>query len=1188
MSSLGFVPPTWCHHSTACMSWAQVLTTRGCSVRLLNGLVFLVGLLSSIFLFSNLASAQDASGRVIGNVYDQQGGQVPAAKVTVTNTGTQISHGTVTGKDGYFEVLDLPIGEYNVTVEHEGFIKIVTQRQKLQINQSLRFDITLKVGMATQTITVEAQVSGVETANPTLGQSVTSRQLVNLPLDGRDVMRLALLQPGVTEANPDFTGAVTGGGNSFSIAGGRPDSITYLLDGGINNNLLDNSQVLDPNPDTVGEFRILTSNYTAEYGRNAAGIISVVTKSGTNEFHGSVFNFARNSAFNANTYFNKLGGFPRDNLKRQQYGGTLGGPIKKDRLFFFVGYQGQRLSQSLFQDQTTTFTPRELMGDFSQSVNGGPDPGVVAFLQQNPFFSTPNGNAAQAIIDPTKINTIAAEYIAAGLIPTSATSVVTTSSPHTDNNNELTGKIDFAVTEKDKIAMTLGGYRQGLLNPFQFATVAGFPNRSQNNNYFGNIAYTRTFSPTLLNELRFTAQRNFFFGDQIARTLPTPSQLGIAITPDKPTGPPNILFDNGLALGFGENGPTTLVSNTYALSDTVTWVKGSNTWKFGGGISTYQNNEVFDFIGNGEFDFSGAGGIGTGNSFADFLLGIVNSYFQNANAPSNIRTKAVYGFLQDEWRVRKNLTLTLGIRYEYSTPKLDTQGRSFSFIPGQQSTVFSNAPVDMVFPGDRAAPRGVNFPDKDNFAPRFGFAWDPRGNGKTSIRGGAGIFYDILKGEDNLQFNGQAPFFGAAGLFFNPVSPGQSSDVPYFEDPFGSAGATNSFPSMPPARNLDFVNAGFIPINSSAAVFLVDPHIHTPYIYQYNLSVQHEVTKSLVGEVDYVGNSSKGLTALVDINPFVLGTNNRVLNLTPQTNPNIVNFCSGFANSCPFATLPEFENLGFANYNSLEASLTKQIADNQFLGTTYFTLAYTYGHSIDTSSGFQQNRGFQLPAYDHREFRASAESDVRHQISFSGGWDLPLDRKWESGPKWLTKGWSLYPIFSYRTGFPLSIPAHLPNRFDPTAPGPSAAGDPAIVSAIFAAGFNSIQLMNPKAPGNFYFNPAGFTNVQNDPGTPCNAQLPNEFPSDNCAVANPALRTYGLRRNFFRGPGRTNLDLALAKTTDITERVRAEFRIEAFNIFNHTEFSNPDINIDSGTFGQITSTIQDSERIVQLALRLTF
>ena len=1161
--------------------------------------------------------AQDATGKIVGTVYDPQGAVIPGAQITVTNTATRVSATTTTDKDGYFQVLSLPIGEYRVTAENTGFKKTVTQAKKLLINETLRFEITLPIGTSSETVTVEATVAGVETENPTLGQSITSRTLVDMPLNGRDVLDLALLQPGVVETDPDSTGA-----GNFSIAGGRTDSVTYLLDGGLNNNLLDNSVVYDPNPDTIQEFRILTSDYTAEYGRNGGGIISVVTKSGTNVVHGSAFDFVRNDALNANRFFNNAAHppVPRDTLKRNQFGGTLGGPITiprlvsgKDRFFFFVGYQGQRLGDTQTLPPTTTFTPRELMGDFSVSSGGSPDPNVAAFLTQNPYFATPNGNATQAIIDPTKINSVAQAYIKARLIPTDPSSSIKPQANSRDDRNELTAKLDFAASDKDKISATLGSFWGTTLDPFIFANVSGFPDTNRTRTYFTNASYNHVFSSSLLNELRFTFQRNDLNQRVPAASLPTSQQLGIGITPDLATGPTNILFDTGMALGFSENGPTRLVDNTFAYSDTLSWIRGRHTWKFGGGFSAYQDNATFAFIVNGEFDFSGSGGIGSGNSFADFLLGIPNSFFESPNAPSTIRSKSTYGFAQDEWRALKNLTLTLGIRYEYSTPKLDTRGRSFSIVPGQQSQVFTNAPVGLLFPGDPRAPRGANFPDKNDWAPRIGFAWDPWSNGKTSVRGGFGIFYDILKGEDNLQFNGQPPFFGGAGLFFcspnlgppgctSPPSP-ITAPVPYFTDPYGSAGIPNSFPSKPPARNVDFALGGFLPFNSSGVIYFVDPHLRTPYTYQYDLSVQRELVKSLMLEASYVGSSSHKLTSLVDINPFELGTTTRVLNdpaRFPQTNMGINTFCAGATSNCPFATAPEFSNVTFANYNSFQASLQKTLSDTRFFGTTYFTLAYTWAHNIDNTSGFQQ-RNFQVPFYDIGHFRASADTDIRNRIVFSGGWDLPFERAWSSGPKWLTKGWSLYPIVTWRTGFTIDIPAHLSGRFDPTNPGPSAAGDPTLVNAnlvgpvtYFDPHQNQTITVQPCGPpmmpppppfqvtGNFYFNPNSFSVDQFN-----SICTPGFDP-----VNNPSQRTYGtLPRNALRGPSRTNFDFAVAKTTPIVkEKLTAEFRVEFFNILNHAEFMNPDTNISDlvpgGTFGQITDTYDP--RIIQIALRLKF
>ena len=867
-----------------------------------------IWLVSATLLFSfsaKISRAQDATGRIVGNVTDPSGAPIEGARIHIENIDTHLVEETVSDKDGLYQILSLTIGNYDVSVGAIGFRTEVFRKQNLQIAQSLRLDAKLQIGQQIESIEVKDQASSVETVNQTVGATVVGEAIQQAPLNGRNVLDLAKLQAGVTETNGDSTAAGT-----FSIAGGRTDSVTFLLDGGLNNNLLDNSVVFNPNPDTVAEFRILESNYSAEYGRNSGGIISVVTKSGTDSFHGSGFEFLRNNSLNANSFFNNLDGLPRDVLKRNQYGGTIGGPIKKDRLFFFVGYQGQRLSSQQVSGDNTVYTPAELTGDFSQSGfrsnnaadPSGPDPGVVCFLSGlnhnaldpttglplvdgtscgsggNPFFQSNPALAFAGIIDPTKINAVSQKYIAAGLFTTSPTGDATYQGAATNNNNELTIKVDYLIRDKDKLTVSLGGLRNPQLQAFPFATVPGFPGILQNNNYFGNLAYTHTFTANLVNELRLFAQRGYRLQGEPGASLPTAAELGIGTTPDQPTGPPNILFDNGLSLGFDEGGPTKFINTTFGFTDTLSYVHGRHNFKVGGGISAYENNTVFDFIVNGEFDFFGSA---TGDSLADFLLGAPTDYFQAPSAPSNIRSKQYYGFFQDEWRITKKLSLNFGLRYEYSSPKYDTERRSFSIIPGEQSTVFTNAPVGLVFPGDTGAPRGANFPDRNDWAPRFGFAWDPVGNGKTSVRGGFGVFYDVLKGEDNLQFNGQPPFFGGAGLNFAPNTSGQAGPYPFFADPFDNASppTPNSFPSKPPASNIDFAAAGFLPFNSSGLVFVVDPHLRTPYTYQYNVSVQREIVPSTTLELSYVGSSSHGLTGLVDVNPFLLGTTDRVLNL---------------------------------------------------------------------------------------------------------------------------------------------------------------------------------------------------------------------------------------------------------------------------------------------------------------------
>ncbi len=1145
---------------------------------------------------------QEATARIIGTIFDPTGAVIPGVAITVTNTATGVSRKATTNQDGYYQLLALPIGNYKVTAEHEGFRTVVSDQYKLLINQALRVDIQLQVGATAQTVEVGTRASAVETVNATLGQSVTGREITNMPLNGRDTLDLALLRPGITESNDDNTGA-----GNYSIAGGRTDSITYLLDGGINNDLLDNSNLLDPNPDAIAEFRLLTSNYTAEYGRNGGGIISVVVKSGTNDLHGSLFEFFRNRVLDANDFFNIQQDLPRQDLKRNQYGATLGGPIVKNRAFFFLAYQGQRQILAVPDLDAAVFTTQQLQGNFSQSVNGGPDPNVASFLQANPYFQPNPALAAQAIIDPARINSVAQNYIKAGLIPASPSGFISSQPDQTTDADELTTKFDFNLNLKDKISATVGLNRAPLTLAFPFASVAGFPSRIAPDYYFTNIEYTRVFSPTLLNEFHFVTHRSDYVQGLPVRQLPTSASLGIGIISDHPTGPTNLYFDTGLAIGQDEAGPTRFVENTFSWTDALTWIHGHHNWKFGAGFTPYQENLVYDYIINGEFDYYGPGGIGSGNSYADFLFGIPYDYLQGAKAPSNIRQKNTYVFAQDEWHARKHLVLTLGLRYEYSTPKSDTEGRTFSIIPGLQSRRFVNAPTDLVFPGDPGAPTGVNFPDKTNFAPRFGFAWDPWGNGRTSIRGGFGTFYDILKGEDNLQYNGQPPFVSSSGLFFNTVGPG-AGPVNYMNQPFVAAGVPNPFPSRPPGRDVSFVP--FVPINSNGSIYVDDPHLRTPYVYQYNLSVQRNLIADAVLEMNYVGSSSHGLTSLKDINPMILGTTTRVLNQLPGNST-----CGTTVGILCFGQIPEFQNVANANYNALEASLTRQPKTSK-VGTVYYTFAYTFSHNLDDASGFEQRNSI-VPAYDPHLYYASSDSDVRQRITLSGGWDLPFDQLWGDGPKRLTKGWSLYPIFTWRTGFTFDIPASLPGGFDPLNPGTSGAGDPYLTHA---AVVGPIQIFNPDhqrtineirygvsptggcqitttpVTGNFYFNPNSFSNVPLENSAYFDGGTPNPcFPSLD-PVHNPADRTYGLHRNVLRGPWLTNLDLAVAKTTTIAERVSLEVRVEYFNALNHPEFAQPTFsdnatNINSPLFGQITTTGTfrgAAPRIGQLAARLTF
>lgn len=1127
----------------------------------------LVSAILLVLASSSSLYGQSERARIIGTVTDPQGAVVPGATVIVTNAATGVASKATTNQDGQYQAPELPIGAYKVKVARQGFKTIETISYTLDINQTLRVDVSLPIGATNEVVTVEGTAATIDTVNPTLGSTVPESEIHNAPLNGRNALDLALLQPGVLPADNPGNGGTTSANTAFSISGGRNDSNTFLLDGGINNVLISNGVVYNPNPDAIEEFKVLTNNFSAEYGRSSGGIITVVTKSGTNDFHGSAFDYNRNTDYNANSFFSNSQGLPRDILKRNQYGGTFGGPIKKDKLFFFVAYQGQRQTQLVPSGNIAVFTPQELQGNFSNSPNQS---AVASFLQANPFFQSNSALAAQGIIDPTKFDPVAQAYLKAGLIPSATSGQESFQSPASDNRDEISGKFDWEITEKDRLNATLGRNKTSLLVPGP-AGIPGFDANTTESQEFLNVAYTRILAPSMLNEFRATAQRsNRLQASPATTSLPTASQLGVGITPSNPTGPPRIDFPNqGLLVGFSIQGPSNLIDNTFAYSDTLSWTRGKHTMKFGGSFSSYQDNQVFDFIVNGQFQFFGSSG--AGDAFANFLVGDPATFSQGAAAPSNIRTKATYIFGQDEWHLANNVVFTYGLRYEYSSPKYDTQGRTYDIIPGQQSTVFPGAPVGLAFPGDRGAPTGVNFPDKTNFAPRAGFAWQPFKDSKTSIRGGFGVFYDILKAEDNFQFNGQPPFAPGGG-FQNPTLPtATSSGFNFLSDPYGSTNSPNPFLGFTHNANLLQEFGTFSSIKAGATI--VDPHIRTPYTYQYNLAFEQELARKVSMTMAYVGSSSHGLTGLVDINPFDPATlqntnpqrflNETAGNFPAQTDPN-GSLPPGFNPNVPggsFGQQQEFRNVSNANYNALQLSLRQQSRSVPILGTMYYTLGYTWAHSIDGASGFRNNTST-VPFFNPNLFRASSDFDIRHSLVFSGGWDLPFNR----GPKRLVKGWSIYPLVSWRSGFPFSVLGGLFTADN--APGPSGAGD----AGLAYGNLNGpIGYLNPHASqtlggqtGFFFFNPASFdNNVTSGYGT--------------------------APRNVLRGPGRTNMDLSLVKTTPLYgERVHLELHVDAFNIFNHTQFQNLDNNAgDIGfTFGQALTAYDP--RILQLAARITF
>jgi hypothetical protein len=1146
-----------------------------------SGIKLFAGRWAMLFVFFLLllpyqGRAQTSAGRIIGTVTDAQGAVIAGAQITVVNAGTGVAQKTVSNGQGFYQVLELPIGSYTVSVEHAGFAKVETPAQSLDINQSLRVDLHMKIGSVSETVVADATTTQVETVNPTVGGTVTGAPIQDLPLNGRNTLDLALTLPGVVPIADDIGtyGTSNGGSNGLggiSIAGGRGDAVTYLLDGGINNRVTSNQVVFNPNPEAVEEFRLLENNYTVEYGRNGGGTISEVIKSGTNSLHGSLYDYFRNDALNASDYFDNLEGNPRPVLKRNQFGGVVGGPIiipglvhGKDRFFFFFGYQGQRQTATVNQGFVSTYTPAELNGNFSQFSNSAPDPSVVAFLQANPYYQPSAALAAQGIIDPSTIDPVAQNYIKANLIPTSASGQIFPQGSAVDNTDQYLGKFDFYATQSDRISITIGDNKEPILNPFFGANVPGFTANSITSDNFVNIGYVKTISPTKLNEAHATAQR-FYQTVVPASKQPTPTELGVMIQSDDPFGPPNLYFNSGLSVGYDPN-VSRKADNTYAINDTFSWSRGRNTWKFGGRFSILQENSVYAYQTNGSYYFYGPGSVGSGNDLADFLFGAADEYYQSSKAPSNEHQRQYAVFAQDEWKATPRLTLTLGLRYEYTSPEKDTRGYSFTIVPGLQSQRYVNAPLGLVFPGDPGAPTGWYYPDYKNIAPRFGFAWDPYGNGRTSLRGGVGMFYDTLNGWMSDWATDEPPFAGSADLYFNPSGNAPNTQL---AAPYGTAGSPDPFPSqIPPPSNLDFNAEGLIPFGNGNNNF-VDAHLKTPYIYQYDLDLQQQLSNGLMMELGYVGSSSHKLLTWLDQNPFVLGTTTRILNQgLPADSPN-------------FGYITTFAGLNDANYNGMIASLTKRLMPVRDLGQMFFTLGYTWSHNLDNGSGFN-SRTTQIGSYDHHALYGNSDFDIRQRLTFSGGWDLPFANAWANGPHRLTEGWSLYPIFFAQSGIPLDVLAGLHQSQD--VPGPSGAGDREVVRANQVT--SSIQTFNPKkqqtfngVTANYWFDPGDF----DVPSCFSSSAIPGSGDSGACPA--PTYGTFG--RNSFYGPRRVNLDLALEKSTDLTEQLKLLFRVEAYNIANHAEFRPPSAtSFASGTFGQISGTYDP--RILQLALRLKF
>ncbi|MDD5542310.1 MAG: carboxypeptidase regulatory-like domain-containing protein [Acidobacteriia bacterium] len=1124
-------------------------------------------LLTLVILFTlavtSLAMADEITARIRGTITDQSGAIIPGAKVTATNTDTALSRDTTSGSDGTYEFLQLPVGNYKVSSEKSGFRTYTATGIKLVINQILVLNIPMEVGQVSQEVSVQANAAQVETTSIQLGTVVTGSTIVDLPLNGRNWVQLQQLQPGVVGSSDRF-------GSNFATNGSQSQQNSYMINGTDANDIPLNTPLVVPSPDAIGEFRLVTNTLNPEYGRNSGGILNAVTKSGTNQFHGSAFEFFRDTSLNSRNFFAKSAVIFHQN----QFGGTIGGPIKKDHTFFFVSYQGtfNRIPQGV--GNANVFTNDERNGIFPKlaaSNNTSPFPlkgenGTI-YPAGTPYSTIfPTGH-----IPLSDFNSISAKLMNTFVPPPNSGLRSFLFNPITvGHTNQWIARVDHNISAKDNLFVNWFWQTNPNADtlPFTGSNLPGFGEFATRHIQQYTAGWTHIINDHMLNEARFGYTRFNFLAVQ--PTNPTlPSSFGFQINPNNTSGAglPVIAVTGLFTLGFSDNGPQPRIDQTYEATDNFTWTVGKHALKFGFDMRRFQVANPFFFLNGGHFDFGGNGSFSTGVPGADFLLGIPDDFSQGSGDFIDARAQQYYTYAQDQWKIRPNLTITYGVGWQIDTPMNDVAhngNATVAFRPGQQSTLFPTAPKGYVFSGaDVNNAAGSTY--YGQFGPRAGFAWSPDwgwlsgGPGKLSIRAGYGIYFNRSEEEMTLQFLASPPF----GLASTAI--GDVGGSPSFANPFcdisGAGCIPNKFPFSAPAAGSKIDFGFFEPLSIST----LDPNFRSPYAENYNLTVERELPSSMIFSLAYVGSVAHKLSVETESNPNI--------NVAAcAANPTCVKFRSiqniVFPNHYKFpgdvfGSVGTITSAGNSNYNSLQARL-----DKHFSNGMQFLASYTWAHSIDNGSGFENSgfgggRGPGMDPFNFNRNHGDSSFDARQRFVFSYVYAIPSVRKFSAFSRWpsrLTDGWRITGITTFQTGFPFNPTQSgrsslqctvftfysCPDR--PNVAGPAPTLDPR------SATFNGLS--------NYWFNPAAFSAE--------------------------AIGTIGnAARGVLHGPGVNQFDFALFKDTKITEGTSVEMRFEFFNVFNHTQFGQPSNNFNSpSTFGRIFSAADP--RLIQLGLKIYF